>query len=97
MSSESVRTPTEARAWLDRHGVTVSAWARARGFEPSVVFALLNGRTRGRWGKAYEAAVALGLRARPHLSERYPLAPDAESPSAASQLRNTIPGEAAMT
>ena len=95
MSQRFAQTPAEARAWLDRHGVTVSAWARAHGFEPSVVFALLNGRTRGRWGKAYEAAVALGLRPRPDQGERCPLAAAAGStpsdPYNRDSLRETPP------
>lgn len=56
------RTPSEAQAWLDRHGVTVSEWARAHGFAPAVVFSLLSGRTLGRRGQSHHAAVALGLK-----------------------------------
>lgn len=74
MSVTSLRTPEEARDWLERHGVPVSRWARAHGFEPRVVFALLSGRTRGRWGQAYEAAIALGLRPAPGESDPDPLA-----------------------
>lgn len=74
MSVSLLRTPEEAREWLERHGVPVSRWARAHGFEPRVVFALLSGRTRGRWGQAYEAAIALGLRSGPGASEPDPLA-----------------------
>ena len=73
MNDATLRTPAQARAWLDRHGVTVSQWARAHGYEPSVVLALLNGRTRGRWGQAFDAAVALGLRPRPDVDEADPL------------------------
>lgn len=71
-----MRTPEQARAWLDRHGVTVSEWARAHGFEPSVVLALLSGRTRGRWGQAFAAAVALGLRPAPEDGDVDPLGRD---------------------
>lgn len=57
-----IRTPSEVKEWLNRHGVTATEWARAHGFKASVVFALLNGRTRGNHGMAHRAAVALGLK-----------------------------------
>ena len=69
-----VRTPAEARLWLERHGVTVTEWSRAHGFDAEVVFSLLSGRTRGRRGAAHRAAVALGLRAMPEANETHPLA-----------------------
>lgn len=72
---QSTRTPEEAKAWLERHGVTASEWARSHGFAPAVVFALLSGRTRGRHGAAHRAAVALGLKAPPPANEE---APDTE-------------------
>lgn len=74
MMSQNLRTPADARMWLDRHGVTVTQWARANGFEPTVVLALLSGRTRGRWGMAYSAAVALGMKSAPTTGELHPLA-----------------------
>lgn len=56
------RTPEEVLVWLHETGTPVSAWARAHGFEPSVVYALLTGRTRGNRGMSHQAAVALGLK-----------------------------------
>jgi len=41
--------------------VTITEWAKAHGFKPAVVASLLAGRTQGKWGEAYGAAVALGL------------------------------------
>lgn len=67
------RTPQEARDWLLRHGIAVTDWARAHGFEPTVVFSLLNGRTRGLRGQAHLAAIALGLKQAPELGEPSPL------------------------
>lgn len=80
MSSAKVRTPDEARAWLARHGVTITAWARSHGFKPAVVAALLAGRTRGEWGEAHEAAIRLGLRPGPDVNEAHPLANIDKSP-----------------
>ncbi len=73
MLPNTLRSPAEARAWFQRHGVPVSDWARAHGFDPAVVFALLSGRTRGHRGMAYQAAIALGLKARPAPDETSPL------------------------
>lgn len=87
MSSKLLQTPAEARSWLDRHGVTISEWARANGFDPDVVFSLLNGRTRGRRGKAYAAALALRLRARPGGDELPPIEPELP-PTNVSTLKN---------
>ncbi len=85
MRQQTLRTPEQAREWLDRHGVPVSEWARANGFEPSVVFSLLSGRTRGRRGMAYTAAIALGLKASPTGHEEPPLVrpPSEPAPPAA--------------
>jgi gp16 family phage-associated protein len=73
MTCKSLRTNEEAKQWLDRHGVTVTEWSKANGFDPRVVFALLNGRTTGKWGQAYRAAIALGLRSAPDCAEPHPL------------------------
>ena len=74
MSQSMLRTPSEAREWLARHGVTISCWARSKGFRPSVVASLLAGRTRGQWGEAHQAAIRLGLRPAPSADEAHPLA-----------------------
>lgn len=56
------RTREQAIAWFDSSGTPVTSWAQANGFAPSVVYALLAGRTKGRRGEAHRAAVALGLK-----------------------------------
>lgn len=76
--ARGVRTPAEAKAWFERHGVPVSEWARTHGFDPAVVFSLLNGRTRGHRGMAHQAAIALGLKDRPATDETSPLDPDGQ-------------------
>ena len=62
-SKKQPRTKEEALEWFHSTGTPVNAWARAHGFPPAVVYALLAGRTRGRRGAAHHAAVALGLKA----------------------------------
>lgn len=65
-------TRQQALTWLRSNGVAVTDWAKNNGFDPSVVYALLNGRTRGHRGKAHEAALALGLKVRPDPSALTP-------------------------
>lgn len=67
------RSPEQVKAWLERHGVTATEWARQHGFPPTVVFALLSGRTRGRRGAAHRAAIALGLKSAPPEDEEFPI------------------------
>jgi gp16 family phage-associated protein len=74
MNDKQLRTVEEARAWLDRHGVSVSEWARAHDFRPTVVFSVLSGRTRGRRGQAHRVAVALQIKETASASELNPLA-----------------------
>jgi gp16 family phage-associated protein len=78
MSQATMRSPAEARAWLQRHGVTISEWARRHGFKPAVVSALLSERTRGCWGEAHDAAIMLGLRPAPADDEAHPLEPSSD-------------------
>lgn len=47
------------------HGVSVSKWAKERGFNRSLVKDVLNGRVVGKYGKAYEIAIALGIKKAP--------------------------------
>jgi gp16 family phage-associated protein len=74
MSTQSLRTLDEARAWLERHGVSASEWARVHGFAPTVVFSVLSGRTRGRRGQAHAVAVALQIKEAASKCESSPLA-----------------------
>lgn len=55
-------TLDEVKQWFLREGLPVNEWARAHGFTPETVYALLAGRTAGRRGQAHRAAVALGLK-----------------------------------
>lgn len=47
--------------FVDR-GLSISDWARERGFKCELVYAVLNGRACGRRGQSYAIAVALGMK-----------------------------------
>ncbi len=58
----TLRTPEQAREWLDYHGISVSQFAREHGFSRAIVYELLAGRKRGLRGQAHNIAVALGMK-----------------------------------
>lgn len=58
----SLRTPAEARAELQRKGISISQWAAANGFSVNMVFEVLAGRKKGVRGQAHNIAVKLGLK-----------------------------------
>lgn len=58
-----LRTAAEARAELDRKGVSVAAWATANGFNPNLVHEILSGRRNPTYGQSHKIAVKLGLKA----------------------------------
>lgn len=59
---QKLRTPEQARAELQRKGVSVASWARGNNVSPSVVYGVLCGRLLGTFGAAHRAAVLLGLK-----------------------------------
>ena len=69
MSSEAenrvrvpIRTAEEVRRELAKRGIPVSAWARAMGYSPGLVYQVLAGRLRCVRGQAHQVAVVLGLK-----------------------------------
>ena len=57
-----LRTPDEARAELQRKGISISKWATPNGFSINLVFDVLAGRKKGVRGEAHKVAVKLGLK-----------------------------------
>lgn len=57
------KTAAQVREEFNRVGKPVTEWARAHGFTPSLVYAVLEGRAKGRRGKSHQIAVLLGLKA----------------------------------
>ena len=55
-------TPEQARADLDRRGISIAEFSRKYGLNKNLVSDLLNGRIKGRRGEAHRAAVLLGIK-----------------------------------
>ncbi len=55
-------TPEQARAALDRNGVSIAEFCRKYELNRNMVSDLLNGRKKGRRGEAHRAAVLLGIK-----------------------------------
>ncbi|MFJ2387680.1 DNA-binding protein [Pseudomonas koreensis] len=55
-------THEQARALLDRKGVSIAEFSRKHGLNKNLVSDLLNGRIKGRRGEAHRAAVLLGIK-----------------------------------
>ncbi|MGG7555053.1 DNA-binding protein [Pseudomonas sp. ES3] len=55
-------TPEQARADLDRRGISIAEFSRKHGLNKNLVSDLLNGRIKGRRGEAHRAAVLLGIK-----------------------------------
>ncbi len=58
----SLRTAEEARAELQRQGISISGWATANGFSTNLVFEVLAGRKKCLRGQSHNIAVKLGLK-----------------------------------
>ena len=59
---QGLRTAEQARTALDFAGVSVSCWAKANGFKPSTVAAVLRGDLSARIGESHKVAVTLRLK-----------------------------------
>ncbi|NMG48271.1 DNA-binding protein [Azoarcus communis] len=58
-----LRTAEEARAELERQGISVSKWATAHGFTTNLVYEVLSGKRACKFGQSHQIAVALGIKA----------------------------------
>ncbi|OEC65160.1 hypothetical protein A7D21_33355 [Pseudomonas sp. AP19] len=55
-------TTEQARATLDRKGMSIAEFCRMHDLNKNLVSDLLNGRRKGRRGEAHRAAVLLGIK-----------------------------------
>lgn len=58
----ALRTPDDVRADLERQGVSITQWAIANKFSPSLVYEVLAGRKKCIRGQSHNIAVKLGLK-----------------------------------
>lgn len=59
---KQLKTREQVLADFERHGVTISGWAREHGLPRNIVQDVLCGKSRARYGKGHKAAVLLGLK-----------------------------------
>ncbi len=59
---ERLRTPAEAKLWLQKRGISIQAFALAHNVDAATCYQVLDGRKKGLRGKAHDAAVALGIK-----------------------------------
>lgn len=50
---------------FEAEGISIAEWSRARGFNPKLVYRLLNGTVKGSRGQAHKIACELGLKKQP--------------------------------
>lgn len=62
MATKVMRTREEARAELERKGLSVRGWALSHGVSPGTVQGVLSGRLSGRFGASHKVAVLLGIK-----------------------------------
>ncbi|KRC20188.1 DNA-binding protein [Acidovorax sp. Root219] len=58
-----LRTPEQARAWLDYQGISISQWSRENNVHHSLVREILAGRKKCLRGMSHNIAVLLGMKA----------------------------------
>ena len=62
MEGQKVLTAAEALAKLNTAGVSIANWARRNKINAATVYAVLSGRSPGRFGESHKAAVLLGMK-----------------------------------
>lgn len=58
----AVLTGDEVRAHFVYRGLTMSQWARERGYDPGAVSDVICGKAKGRRGVSHDIAVELGMK-----------------------------------
>lgn len=61
----SPRTPQQVQRWFQENGLTVVDWSVDRGFNPALVYVVLQGNRKCLRGQSHHIAVALGLKSLP--------------------------------
>lgn len=61
-AAAKLRTPQEAREWLEGQGISIATFAADHGLAYETVRKVLNGKNIGRYGEAHRAAVVLQIK-----------------------------------
>lgn len=59
---KKIKTADQIKTEFHNQGQTFSNWARINGYREQEVYRVLNGFAKGKYGKAHEIAVKLGLK-----------------------------------
>ena len=59
---KKLRTPAEARSWLEYQGITIAQWAREHEKSDSLVREILAGKKKCLRGESHNIAVLLGMK-----------------------------------
>lgn len=62
LDETKLRTPAEAKAWIQFQGLSIAEFSRQRGFSAPLVREVLAGRKPATRGQAHKIAVALGIK-----------------------------------
>lgn len=62
MKASTLNTAEQARAMLNRKGISIAAFAKQHGLHKRLVAGVLEGRYQCRIGKSHIAAVLLGMK-----------------------------------
>lgn len=60
-----MKTVAEIKADFIRQGITIANWAETNGYTPLMVYRVLDGTLKGRYGISHKIAVDLGLKEKP--------------------------------
>lgn len=61
----TTRTLAQARQWFQDEGIAISEWSITRGFNPGLVYAVLQGRRKCVRGQSHRIAIELQLKQAP--------------------------------
>lgn len=61
----TLRSAGEAQQWFRARGLSIAQWAMEKGFNPTLVYAVLQGRRKCVRGQSFQIAVALRLKEKP--------------------------------
>lgn len=61
------------KARFEIEGLSIAEWSRIKGFNPKLVYRVLNGSVKGLRGQAYEIACELGLKRKPDKFQLRPM------------------------